>query len=215
MESATSLSLYYNPGSASLAPHLVLNELGLAHELVSIDQEAGEQKRARYLQLNPHGRIPTLVHGELVLYEAAAICMYLADLAPGVLAPPHGSSQRPLMLQWMCFLTNTLQPALMHFHYPEVVHSASPGRHALREYGERWAGELFLRLDRELATRRFLLGDTPSICDFFLLMLCRWARTFAQPPRALPHLGPAMSRLLDRNAVQLTLAREGVSSPYV
>lgn len=207
--------LYYSPGAASLAPHAVLRELGLAHELVAVDQGAGEQRSQDYLRLNPHGRVPTLVHGELVLYEAAAICLYLADLAPGALAPALGDPRRPLLYQWTCFLTNTLQPALMTFHYPERALSAPACRAALREHGERWSGELFERLDRELERRPYLLGDQLSICDLFLWMLGRWARTFARPPRDLPHLGPYLRGLTARPSVQGVLAAEGLPEPYL
>jgi glutathione S-transferase len=207
--------LYYTPGAASLAPHAVLRELGLPHELVLVNQEASEQRREEYLRFNPHGRVPTLVHGDLVLYESAAICLYLADLAPGALAPPVGAPTRPLLYQWACFLTNTLQPALMTFHYPERVLAAPACQAALREHGERWSGELFERLDRELELRPYLLGERLSVCDLFLWMLGRWARTFARPPRELPHLGPYLGRLTERPSVRAALAGEGLPAPYI
>jgi glutathione S-transferase len=209
------LRLYYYPGNASLAPHMVLNELGLPHELVKVDRESDQHKSQEYLRLNPHGRIPALAHGEQVMYESAAICLYLTDLMPGRLAPPLEDARRPLLYQWLFFLTNTVQPALMNFHYPETVHEAPACREALRDHAQRWSTELFERLDRELMERPFLLGEQVSVCDLFLLMLCRWARTFSRPPRELPHLGVMLRRLLERPAIQETLVREGLEQPYI
>ena len=65
--------LYYYPGNANLTPHMVLEEIGAPYELVLLDRSKNAHKSPEYLKLNPHGRIPTLVDGDLVLYETAAI----------------------------------------------------------------------------------------------------------------------------------------------
>ena len=65
--------LYYYPGNASMAPHMLLEELGVAYELILVDREKNAHQSAEYLKLNPNGRIPTLIDGELILYETAAI----------------------------------------------------------------------------------------------------------------------------------------------
>ena len=53
--------LHYSPGAASLLPHMMLRELGVAFELKLVDREAGAQNRPAYLALNPNGKIPVLV----------------------------------------------------------------------------------------------------------------------------------------------------------
>src|SRR5262245_30884961 len=99
--------LYYYPGNANLAPHLLLEEADCELELVLVDRAVGAQKSAEYLKLNPNGRIPTLVSGELVLFESAAICVYIAEQYPAArLIPPAGSVQRAHFFQWLMFLTN-------------------------------------------------------------------------------------------------------------
>lgn len=209
------IRLHYSPGAASLAPHLVLKELGLPHELVLVDQALRQQFDPSYTRLNPHARVPTIEHGPLVVYESAAICLYLSDLAPARLAPEHGSPDRPLLYQWLFFLSNTLQPALMSVHYPEKQAAGSECRRAVREHAERWAAELFARIDSELSARPFLLGRSVSVCDLFLLMLCRWGRHLTRPPRALPHLGRYLDTLIQRNAVRHAFDHEQLASPYV
>jgi len=210
------IRLHYSPGAASLAPHFVLKELGFAHELVLVDRERRQQFDPNYTRLNPHARVPTVEHGSLVVYESAAICLYLSDLAPARLAPEQGSPDRPLLYQWLFFLSNTLQPALMSVHYPEkhVVGSECCQR-GVREHAEAWAMELFVRLDTELSARPFLLGSRLSVCDLFLLMLCRWGRHLARPPRALPHLGQHLETLIQRNAIRHAFEHEQLAAPYV
>ena len=91
------LQLHYFPGNASLAPHILLEEIGAPFELLLVDRTQSAQKSPAYLALNPNGLIPvlTVAGNDLVLYEAAAICLHLCDTHAGVhLAPPVGSVQR-------------------------------------------------------------------------------------------------------------------------
>ena len=83
--------LFYSPGSAALAPHAALEETGAAHELVLVDMKSNAHKKPDYLKLNPAGRVPTLVDGDQVVFESAAIMMHLADKHPASgLAPAPG-----------------------------------------------------------------------------------------------------------------------------
>ena len=102
--------LHYFPSNANAAPHMVLEELGQDYKLALVDRTRNAQKSQDYLNLNPNGRIPTLVDGDLVLYEAAAIVLHLIDQHPDAgLAPKVGTTARARFYQWMAFLTNSLQ----------------------------------------------------------------------------------------------------------
>ncbi len=108
------LQLHYFPGSASLIPHILLEELGVPFERVLVDRTVQAHKSPAYLQLNPNGLIPVLTDGDLVLYETAAICMHLVDTHPkAALAPALGSAARAHFYKWLIWMTNTLQPALI------------------------------------------------------------------------------------------------------
>ncbi|HLO94860.1 MAG TPA: glutathione S-transferase, partial [Burkholderiaceae bacterium] len=112
--------LYFAPGNASLAPHLLLRELGQPFELVPVDRDQGAHRRPDYLRLNPNGLIPVLVDGELVLYETAAILLHLADRHPEAgLLPPLGSAARAHAYKWLCWLSTGLQPTMGRWFYPE------------------------------------------------------------------------------------------------
>src|SRR4051812_4806431 len=105
--------LYFFPGNANLAPHMLLEELGVEYELVLVDRDKNAQKSPEYLKLNPNGRIPTLLDGEFVLYETAAICLHLVDRHPQAgLAPQVGTVERAEFYKWLIYLTNTLQAEL-------------------------------------------------------------------------------------------------------
>ena len=114
-----STTLYGSPSTAALVVHWLLIELDIAHELVSLDFDTQEHKAAGYLALNPAGVVPTLVIDGVVLTEAAAIALYLADRHPEAnLLPALGTPQRGDAYRWMFWCANTLQPAYRAWFYP-------------------------------------------------------------------------------------------------
>jgi glutathione S-transferase len=199
---------------------MVLEEIGAPYELVLVDRKAGAHKSAEYLKLNPNGQIPVLVDGDLVLYEAAAICLYLADRHPEArLAPPLRTPERAHLYKWLMWCTNTLQAMLMHYFYPERMVDAGneAGARELSRHAEAHVGGMLDILDAQLAGhgRAWILGDDYTVVDPYALMLGRWTRNFARPARSLPHVGPYLQRVLARPAVQRAFAAERLAPPLV
>ena len=97
------VALHYFPGNASMAPHVLLEEIGAPFELALVDRTVQAHHSPDYLKLNPNGKIPVLVDGELVLYETAAICLYLAQRHPGAhLLPEAGTAAHAHALKGWC-----------------------------------------------------------------------------------------------------------------
>lgn len=214
------IQLYYHPGNANLAPHMLLEEIGTPFELVFVDRAHAAHKSQEYLKLNPNGQIPVLVDGDFVLYEAAAICLHLADRHPETnLAGLPGTPERALLYQWLIWCTNTLQPMLMHYFYSArmVDDGDTDAAMQVKRHAEARAGAMLEILDQQLASHggAWLLGSTFSAADPYALMLCRWTRNFARPARSLPRLGSYLERMLARPAVQRAFMAERLSPPYV
>src|ERR1700752_2565579 len=137
--------LHYFPRNANAAPHMVLEELCQKYELVLVDRAENEQKSKDYLKINPNGRIPTLVDGDLVMFEAAAIVLHLVDRHPeGGLAPTIGPPERAKFYQWMAFLTNSLQEELMVWQYPDRLTGADAAATAVVKRGAEARAGAFL-----------------------------------------------------------------------
>lgn len=218
------LQLHHVAGSAAMAPHILLTEIGADFELVPIDTAARGHKSAGYLKLNPNGLVPAYVEhtpeGELVLYESAAICLHLADTHPqAALAPPLGSAERAHYYKWMTWLTNTLQATLIVYFYPErwVCEGNAAGVAEVEAQAAARVGALLDQLDAQLASHGgpWLLGDHYRAADAYALMLCRWTRNLERPARSLPALGPYLQRVLARPAVRRVFEREGLALPWV
>jgi glutathione S-transferase len=213
------IQLHYYPSTASMAPHILLEEIGAPFELVLVDRAQGVHKTQQYLQLNPNGLIPSLTQGDLVLYESAAICLHLCDSHPQAgLAPPIGTLLRAHFYKWLIWLTNTLQATLIVYFYPERWVNAGHGDAVaqVQAHAESRVRVLLDLLERELAHRGpWLLGDRYSAIDAYALMLCRWTRNFEQPARSRAHLGPYLQRMLERPAVRRAFATEQIAQPWV
>jgi glutathione S-transferase len=203
--------LYYYPANASLAPHILLEEARCEYELVLVDRKQERQKSAEYLRLNPNGRIPVLVSGELVLFESAAICLHIADLYPEAqLAPPPRTAARAHFYKWLMFLTNTVQPAYMAYRYPEQ-YTTEPSQHeGVQQAAVAQSTRAFRVLEEALAQGPFLLGSEYSACDAYLYMLVWWAQRQAEPPSQLPNVRRCVRQVAARPATRRACEAEGI-----
>lgn len=208
--------LFYYPENASLAPHFLLEEIGAPFELRLVDRKNNAQKDAEYMKVNPLGRIPTLVDDDLVLFESAAICLHLADRHPNAsLAPAVGTDERAHFYKWLMFLTNTIQADFLAFYYPEKHTTDAGGIAAVKKAAEGRLGAAFTVVNEALGKGGpYLLGETLSAADFFLLMLTRWGRALSHPPRKLLHVGRCVDLVAERPAVKRVAAREGLTPVY-
>ena len=205
-------TLYYAPGSANLLVHLALLEIGAPHTLQRVDLDAGQQRSAAYLALNPNGVVPTLVIDGKPQYEAAALAMLLAERHPQArLAPAFDDPRRADYLQWMFNLANMVQPLFRQWWYPgEPAGEANADTvrvHCAPRIEAQWQ-----RIDEHLAAHGpWLLGDGLSVADFYLAMLMRWSRNMPKPATEWPHLAALAQRLKARPSFKALYEREGLT----
>lgn len=204
-------TLYYSPGSASMLVHLALLEIGAPHALERVDIEAGQQRSAAYLALNPLGLVPTLLVDGVPHGESAALAMLLAERHPdAALAPAVDSAQRADYLQWMLYLANSLQPRFRQWFYPgDHLPSASD---SIKEAARIGIEACWSRLNTHLAAQGpYLLGEQFSIVDLYALMLMRWSRNMPRPATSWPHLAGFATRLKARPSWKTLCDREGLT----
>jgi len=204
-------TLYFSPGSASLLVHLTLLELGIEHTLERVDLDAGQQRSAAYLALNPNGVVPTLLVDGVPHGEAAALTMLLLERhADSALAPAPGSNLRADFLQWMFYLANTLQPLFRQWFYPaDYLPEAADG---IQEAARLGIEKAWTRLDAHLAAHGpYLLGATFSAVDLYALMLMRWSRNMPRPATAWTELSSLADTLKARPSWKQVCDAEGLT----
>jgi glutathione S-transferase len=210
------LQLHYYPGNASLFPHMLLREIGAPFELKLVDRTQNAQKSADYLRLNPNGLIPVMVDEGQAIFETAAIALYLAEKHPEAgLAPLIGSPARGAYYKWMLHLSNVVQTGFRAWFYPHEFVADPEAAETAKAAAGRHMAAAFDRIADQLGDRPYLLGETFSAADLYLLMLTRWGRTLPRPARDIPEIGAHAARALARPAVGETFAAEGLAAPFV
>lgn len=132
-----------------------------------LDRDAGELNTPEYRKLNPMGRVPTIVDGDIILHESAAICMYLADkYSAGILAPKlENTSERALYTQWMFYSVGTLEAVIARM----FTHRNTPEEEAVTLKYVKEQCDLFkLTLSPILAKQDYILASGFSAADIVI-----------------------------------------------
>ena len=164
------LKFFFNasPNPSKIA--YFLEEAGLAYEGMPVDTRQGHQFKPEFLAINPNGKVPAIVDGDVVIWDSNAILMYLAEKT-GKFGGPTTPQGKAEMLSWMMFIATGVGPysgQAVHFKHfaPEKV----PYAHDRYQYESMRHFEI---LDKRLAGRTYLVGDSLSIAD---MSLWGWSR---------------------------------------
>lgn len=163
----TRLSLYAWSTPNGQKPLIMLEELGVSYQLYGVDIGRGQQLTSRYLDINPLGKIPTLIDErdgeEVKISEAGAILMYLAERERRFL--PERGKARIDVLQWLMFQMTTVGPMLGEAnHFRKSVPEPIP--YAIERYLSE-TRQVFSLVDRQLASHEYIAGEY-SIADMAL-----------------------------------------------
>lgn len=167
---------YHNPQSRAQMVHWMLEEAGAPYRIVPIDFEKGEHKAPSFLAINPMGKLPTIVHRDVVVTETAAIIAYIADLVPrAALAPAPGEPSRGTYYRWLFFVAGCFEPALTDkmTNRPAVERKAAVG----------WGSyeDVLATLKTALAKGPYVLGEKFSAADVYVGSAIRWAMLIGAP----------------------------------
>jgi glutathione S-transferase len=186
------LQLYGNPRSRAMRCLWMLEETGQPYQLIEKSTRADDLQTAEYIRLNPNARIPTLVDGDVVLWESMAINIYLAQKYEG---PMHfaGAEVLGLTAQWSFWAILEMEELLLDLlqHRAVLPEFARDASHAERD-------ELLLRkplgvLNDRLAGREYLAGGSFTAADLNVASILVWGK-MARLDLA-PH--PEVKRWLD------------------
>jgi len=183
------LTLYFAPGSSSMAAHIALHEVGAAFEARPMSFNKNDMRSPEFLSINPAGQVPTLLIDGRVLTEVAGILFYLAKRYPEAgLLPADDIEAEAQAISWMSFIASTLHPA--------------------RQKGLAHAREVYGIADRRLGPG-WALGGRHSIADIHLFRLYwRLFHALKPEPGTFPNLDAHYARMMARPAVQRTIAAE-------
>jgi len=207
-----SIVLYHHPFSRAAGTVWMLEEVGVPYELRFVDIMKGAQKAPEIVALNPMGKLPLLTDGDVVVTEAAAIGLYLADhYAYGRLAPKVDAAARAPYLRWSLFAPSVIEPGS----------TAKLAGWPCKEGQVGWGAydTMLGAMETAIEGRDFVLGDTFSMADVIFGGTIRFMLGFKMiEPRPVftayaERLGarPALQRADEKNAK--IMADHGLKMP--
>jgi glutathione S-transferase len=196
---AMAITLYYNPFSRAAGTLWALEEVGQPYDLHFIDFRNSAQKSPELLALNPMGKLPTLVDGDVVVTEGAAIAMYLADrYAPGRLSPALDDPRRAAYLRWSMFAPSVIEPG--------ALAKLSGWQYKSSQAGWGDFDAIVRTIDHAIGDKEFLLGDMFSAADIVFGGNLGYMVRFKMIP-ASPTVSAYLARLDARPAAQRANAK--------
>jgi glutathione S-transferase len=207
------IKLYYSPGACSLAPHIALEETGADFETQRVMLAEGDNRKADYLAVNPHGFVPALeVDGE-VITENVAVLTCIASRFPEARLLPF---DRPLALaralQQMAFLSSSLHIAFAQVWRPQRFTEDASVHPQIIDGGRRRILAYYAEIDARLAGSAWLAGEEMTLADPYVLVFFRWGNRIGLDMGAYPYWAAHSRRMLERPAVQRALEREGLAA---
>lgn len=200
------MKLFYSPGACSLAPHIVLNELGQPYDLEKVDLAAKKTETgADFTEVNGKGYVPTLelAKGE-VLTEVSVILQYLADKAQNSgLLPAFGSMDRYRAMETLNFVASELHKGFGSLFNPAMPEEGKKAIIARLQRRLAW-------LDEQLAKKPYLMGENYSVADAYAFTVLGWARHVNVDLSPYAHIVAYLDRVGARPAVQAALKKEGL-----
>ena len=169
------MKLYGFGPTRSLRALWSLRELGVDFDFEMVNLVAGEHQRPEFLRLNPAGKVPVLVDGDLVISESAAIVLYLAEKYPEKQLLSADLQTRAQVYRWVMFAMTELEPPLWRI----TRHTALLPEDKRLPQDVALAREDFARMatvfEQHMAGRSFIVGNAMTAADCVTAYLIDWA----------------------------------------
>lgn len=164
------LKFYFNGSPNPTKVALFLEEAGIPYQPVPVDTRRGEQFGREYLAVNPNGKVPAIVDGDVIVFDSNAILLYLAEKT-GKYLPAGSPAVRGEFLSWLMFVATGVGPfSGQAVHFRHHATGKQPYAHNRYQYE---AQRHFAVLEAHLAKRRYMVGEMYSIVD---MDVWGWAR---------------------------------------
>ncbi len=191
------MKLYEFGPSRAIRVRWTLQELGVDFDAITVNMMAGEHSGPEFLKINPAGKLPALVDGDLVLTESVAIVLYLAEKYSERGLIPEDIGQRAAFFRWLLFTTTELEQPLWRITRHTSIYPADkrlPADIALARGDFAAMGRV---LEEHMNGRQFLVGDSATVADFVLAYTLDWAKMLKLLD-GLPHLDQYVEQMYAR-----------------
>ena len=208
---ATTLNLYYAPGTCALASHLALEYSGAPYQATRLDFKQQQQRSPEFLRLNPKGRVPALVTERGVLTENVAILQFIAQSFPQAkLAPLDDPFLVGKVNEFNSYMSSTVHVNHAHkgrgYRWVEADDTASI--QAMQKKVPQTMAESFTLIEEQMFRGPWVLGERFSTGDLYLYTIARWLEGDGVDVKRFPKVADHMRRMEEQPQVQKVLAAQ-------
>ncbi|MGH7832583.1 MAG: glutathione S-transferase family protein [Candidatus Binatia bacterium] len=184
---------------------VVLDEKYLAYETIPVDLQKKEQKRPEFLKMNPYGKVPVLVDGDIIVYESCIINEYLEEKYPDPPLLPEEPGLRSKIRILIDYGVNRTYPAYEKLRNEMLKPESERNSGTIAEASAELKS-LLQRFEKEIGERPYLAGDF-SLLD--AAVIPRFLRIETWGPLAdpsMPRLRGWLKRMRERPSVKRIIA---------
>jgi glutathione S-transferase len=169
------MKLYGYAPTRTIRALWALRELGLDFEFVQVDLTKGEHRRPDFLRVNPAGKLPVLVDGDLALTESVAIVLYLAEKFPAGGFLPSGLEARAQVYKWLLFTATELEQPLWRIARHTAIYPPDKRLPADVPLARQDFSDMAAVMEEHMKGRQFLVGEEATVADFVAAYTLDWA----------------------------------------
>lgn len=195
------MKVYFAPQSRAVRTVWLLEEMGQPYELEKFTLGQKEMRAPDYTAINPNGRVPTLVDGEITISESTAIAQYLAARYAPELAPDPDAPNFAEYLQWLHYAEGMIMPPINNYVVETILLPPERRNEEIAMRALKLLNRTLAAVETHMEGRDFLAGEftiADTITGHAVIMSRRLGAAFAN----LPNLTSYADRLEVRPAFQ-------------
>ena len=205
-------TLYYSPGSCSMASHVLLEECGAEYDTELVALAKGEQRTEKYRRINPEGKVPALAVDGKVITQNVAILPYIASQFPEAnfsMQDPMESAQCQAVVGWLASTTHVAFGLILHPERPAGgLELDETGLKAIGDTARTIYWQCMEEIDDRLSDKHWMMGNQYTFLDPYALVFFGWGKRIEMPMEDLSNYSAFKDRMIERQAVHTVLEKE-------
>ncbi|MGI9319158.1 MAG: glutathione S-transferase family protein [bacterium] len=192
--------LYCARNTYAMGVHVLLEELGVAYQLCEVTLYS-DPADPDFIEVSPHARVPALRYAGGTIFESGAIAIYLTDrYGERGFGVATGDPDRPLFLQWMMYLSSTLQPEVLIQFHPENYFADAVQQQQLKKASMARLNNIWSVLDDAYKDGPWIIDNRPTAVDVCLAIQAQWSINFPGSIADFPNVHRMLQTISKRRA---------------
>lgn len=193
------MKVYFAPNSRAVRTVWLLEEIGQPYELERFSLGQKEMRGPEYAKVNPNGRVPTLIDGDVTISESTAIAQYIGARYAPELTPGPDAANFAMYLQWLHYAEGMIMPPINNYVVETILLPPDRRNEANAARALKLLNRTLGAAEAHMQGREFIAGDftvADTITGHAVMMSRRLGADFTN----CPNLSAYANRLEGRAA---------------